>query len=271
MYLSEKKRAIIVVSFGTTYRHAVETCIAPIEHEIAAAFPSYHICRAFTSRFVRRRLAQEGMMVEGLEAVLQRLSDDGYEEVIVQPTHIIEGAEYRDRVWRVAESYRDRFARLVIGRPLLDCETSDACLSGYLAIAHAILAQIPPLGQREAVVLMGHGSKCACGSVYCCLQQAFDSLKKAALIGVMEEGDVLSFDKILEKLARYEQVRLVHLMPLLLVAGCHTQKDMTGEGRSWQARLEERGYSVRPYLHGLGENPAVRALYVQRVSEMVIE
>lgn len=265
-----KKRAIIVVSFGTTYIEALEACIEPIEQSIAESFDSYTVCRAFTSVFVRSRLAEYGIVVDGLPEVLKRLSREGYTEVVIVPTHIIEGEEYRNKVVAVAAEYRSRFARLVVGRPLLMCSDEKKCSIDYREIVEVLRLQFPPLREDEVVVLMGHGSKCAQGSVYPCLQDAFDACGLKVIVGVMEEGDLLSFDYVMKRIRENGNVRKVYLVPFLLVAGCHVEKDMTGDG-SWQMHLQEAGYQVESYLHGLGENEAIRALYVKRVRELLCQ
>ncbi|MBQ5588475.1 MAG: sirohydrochlorin cobaltochelatase [Selenomonadales bacterium] len=266
--LMKEKRAIIVVSFGTTYIDALKACIEPIEREIAGAFDSYTVYRAFTSVFVRKRLAEYGIVADGLPEVLETLKQDGYTDVIILPTHIIEGEEYRNKVASVAEGYRSQFARLVVGRPLLSCCDEKNCSIDHRDIAEALRSQFPPLGEDEIIVLMGHGSKCAQGSVYSCLQEAFDACGLRVVIGVMEEGDALSFAYVAKRIQGNGDIKKVCLVPFLLVAGCHVEKDMTGDG-SWQIQLQEAGYQVRSYLHGLGENEAVRALYVKRVRDMI--
>ncbi len=265
-----KKRAIIVVSFGTTYIDALKMCIEPIEKAIAESFGSCAVHRAFTSAFVRKRLAELGIVTESLPEVLERLSQDGYAEVVIMPTHIIEGEEYRNKVATVAEEYRSRFARLVVGRPLLTCCTENDCSVDYREIAEALRVQFPPLQEDEVVVLMGHGSKGVQGSVYTYLQDAFDECGLNVIVGVMEEGDPLSLGYVMDRIRENSNVSKVYLVPFLLVAGCHVEKDMMGDD-SWQMHLQKAGYQVASYLHGLGENEAIRALYVKRVRELLCQ
>lgn len=265
------KKAIVVVSFGTTYREAIDTCILPIEQAIAEAFGEYDIYRAFTSRFVQKRLGERGIAVECLPEVLAKLVEDGYTEVAVQPTHIMAGAEYRKKVVAVCESYRDGFARMWIGRPLLGCCGDELSGKDCVSVVRAVAHQFPPLLPNEAVVLMGHGSQCVGSTVYACLQNAFTDCGMRVVVGVMEESDTQSFEYVLSRLEKWQSVGTVHLMPFLVVAGCHTQKDMMGGESSWQVRLEQAGYRVMPYLRGLGANPLVRALYVERIRTMIAE
>lgn len=265
-----EKRAIVVVSFGTTYIDALKTCIEPIEKAIAESFTSYAVYRAFTSVFVRGRLAQSGIASDSLPEVLERLCREGYEKVVVVPTHIIEGEEYRNKVSMVAEEYRPRFARLVVGRPLLSCCDEKNCPIDYRDVVEALRSQFPALESDEVIVLMGHGSNCAQDSVYPCLQETFDACGLNVLVGVMEKGDLLSLDYVMKRIRAMGNVKKVYLVPFLLVAGCHVEKDMTGDD-SWQMQLQDAGYQVISYLHGLGENEAIRALYVKRVRELLCQ
>lgn len=263
------KKAIVVVSFGTTYGEAIDTCIMPIEQTIAESFGEYDVYRAFTSRFVQKRLGERGIAVDGLPEVLAKLIETGYTEVVVQPTHIMDGAEYRKKVAEVCEAYRDRFEQLWIGRPLLGYCGDELSGEDCLAVVRAVAHQFPPLSPNEAVVLMGHGSQCVGSTVYACLQSSFTDCGMRVVVGVMEDGDAQSFEYVLRRLREWQSVDSVHLMPFLVVAGCHTQKDMIGEESSWQVRLEQAGYRVMPYLRGLGANPLVRALYVERIRTMI--
>lgn len=265
------KKAIVVVSFGTTYNEAIDTCIMPIERAIAEAFGEYDVYRAFTSRFVQKRLGERGIAVDCLPEVLAKLIENGYTEAIVQPTHIMDGAEYRKKVVAVCESYRDRFTRLCIGRPLLGCCGDELSGEDCLAVVRAVAHQFPSLSPNEAVVLMGHGSQCVGSTVYACLQSSFAECGMSVVVGVMEEGDAQSFEYVLHRLQEWQSVDTVHLMPFLVVAGCHTQNDMIGGEASWQVRLEKVGYQVMPYLCGLGANPLVRALYVEWIRTMIDE
>lgn len=265
------KKAIVVVSFGTTYNEAIDTCIMPIERAIAEAFGEYDVYRAFTSGFVKKRLGERGIAVDCLPEVLAKLIENGYAEVVIQPTHIMDGAEYRKKVVAVCESYRDSFTRVWIGRPLLGCCGDELSGEDCLAVVRAIAHQFPSLSPNEAVVLMGHGSQCVGSTVYACLQNSFTDCGISVVVGVMEDSDAQSFEYVLHRLQEWQSVDTVHLMPFLVVAGCHTQRDMVEGESSWRVRLEEAGYQVMPYLRGLGANPFVRALYVERIRMMITE
>lgn len=260
----KEKRAIIVASFGTTYVEAMNRCIVPIEEAFKASFPSWNVVRALTSAFVRERLAKHGIEAQSLPDVLERLCGEGYREVIIIPTHIIAGEEYKSKVLQTAGAYRGRFDRLAVGRPLMMHGDRAA---EYDELVQALCSQFPPLGEKEAVVLMGHGSRGADNTVYLSLQEAFDARGDAVVVGVLEAYDALSLDPVMERLGKMISLKKVHLMPLLIVAGSHAEKDM----RAWRARMQEAGYHTEVYLHGLGENAQVRELYVKRARQLINE
>ena len=256
-----KKQVIVVVSFGTTYVEALNRCIVPIEEAVATAFPSYRVVRAITSAFVRGRLAEHGIEAESLPNILARLYEEGYREVIVAPTHIIAGEEYRDKVVSAVDAYRDRFESLTVGRPLMMCSDRSA---EYDDLVQALCSQFPQLGAEDVVVLMGHGSRGADNSVYLLLQEAFADRSETVVVGILESCDILSLDTVMERLATLRSVKKVHLMPFLVVAGSHAAKDM----QEWQARIQAAGYQTEAYLYGLGENAAIRELYVERIRKI---
>ena len=115
------KKAILVVSFGTTYRDGMESSIESIENKIRVTFPDYEVRRAFTSRIIIRRLAvRDGLQIDNEREALQRLQDEGYQEVYIQPLHVVVGEEY-DKVKKIVvhAAYNKSFQKISIGRPLL--------------------------------------------------------------------------------------------------------------------------------------------------------
>ena len=141
------KKAILAVSFGTTHRDTLDKTIAAIERDLAAAFPDRDLFRAFTSGMVIRRLwERDGLEVESVPQALERLLASGYEDVVLQSAHVMNGDE-RDKMVEQAGLYADRFRRLAIGAPLLT-ETED-----YLAVARALLHRLPPRREDTALAV----------------------------------------------------------------------------------------------------------------------
>ncbi len=265
------KKALLVVSFGTSVIETRKANIDVLENEIQAAYPDWTVRRAFTSKTVRARIAaDEGLIIDSAQEALERLKQEGFSEVLVQPTHIIPGEEY-DRLTEAMMQFHQAgaFASLKLGRPILCQEGSVAGqVDDFMVAVQALQTQLPFCDDIEQtrVVLMGHGSG---GHVadrcYDLLQERLDAAGLPVFTATVEGGR--TFEAAVEWLER-EQAQRVVLMPFMLVAGDHALNDMAGPDEdSWQSQLTEAGYRVESILQGLGENPAFRKIYLQHVAE----
>ena len=251
------KKAVLAVSFGTTHLDTMERTIAAIERDLAAAFPERTLARAFTSAMVRRRLAErEGMWTDSPAQALERLWEKGYQDVVVQSTHVMNGEEW-EKLVREARPYAGRFASLSFGVPLLT-EAGD-----YQAAATALLERLPEAEAGSAVVFMGHGTEHHANAVYALLEYILhDRGRRDIHIGTVEGYP--GFAEVCRRLREQGDVRQVLLLPLMIVAGDHAKNDLAGgDAGSWRAMLERQGLRVDCRLEGLGENPAVRAIFVE--------
>lgn len=254
-------KAILAVSFGTTFPDTLEKNIAAIEADLAAAFPDRALRRAFTSGMVIRRLRErEGLAVDNVTEALERLRQEGFTDVVVQATHVMNGEEY-DKLRALAAPYEGAFSRLAFGAPLLS-STRD-----YRETVAAMLERLPAQEPGQAVVLMGHGTPHHANAVYAALEYVFrDAGRRDVAIGTVEGYP--EFGEICRRLEEMGNVRRVVCMPLMVVAGDHAKNDMDGEDESsWRSMLTARGYQVRCILEGLGENPAIRAIFVRHAME----
>ena len=155
------KKAILVVSFGTTFAETRKLTTEAVENKIRAAFPDYEVRHAFTSRIIIKKLAdEEGLKVDTEKQALDKLKAEGYTEVIVQPLHMEAGDEY-SKLMRTVDNYvrTKAFDKLSVGRPVLyytgqEGEKPD----DYLIAIKALQNQFPKLGKHDAIALMGHGS-----------------------------------------------------------------------------------------------------------------
>ena len=250
------KQALLMVSFGTSYPETLEKNIAALEREAAATFPGWTVRRAFTSGMILRKLARrDGTAPDNVPAALTRLAEEGYEAVAVQPTHILNGDEY-DKLRAQAAPFEGRFARFAVGAPLL------TTLEDYRATADALMASLPAPAEGEALVFMGHGTGHAANPAYCQLEYLLHDLGwKGAFFGTVEGYPTL--DEVLRRLREHPGIKRVTLHPFMLVAGDHAAHDMAGkEHDSWKSRLEGAGYPVSCVLKGLGEYPALRAIFL---------
>jgi sirohydrochlorin cobaltochelatase len=266
------KKAIIVVSFGTTYPEARKESIDALENRVRAAFPEYEVRRAFTSNIVMKVLRErDGIHVDTLEQALIKLKNEGYKEVVVQSTHLTPGEEYEKKIVAVATKYAQSFDRLVIGRPALVYAGSAGQPNDFAIAVEALKAQMPILQLHDrSVVFMGHGSPHQPNPAYQKLQQEFDTQGVHAVVGVVEETDHPNFEDAVVLLKK-RNVKRVILMPLMIVAGDHANNDMAGdEPESWKNLLKKEGFKVADtYLHGLGANEAFQDIYVQHIKDAV--
>jgi sirohydrochlorin cobaltochelatase len=259
------KRVILIVGFGTSHPDARATTIDALASSAARRFPNLELRIAFTSqRVIDRIRKQEGIEIPNVEDALSALSDEGFETVVVQPLHLLNGLEFHKIVQSVGSMKRKgAFEEIGIGRPLLS-QPED-----YSALIDALKEQFPPLTPEHAVVLMGHGTSHPSNAAYSCLQLMMNDEGLNVLVGTLEGYPGLA--RVREKLQR-SGVKEVTLMPLLLTTGDHTKNDMAGSGSdSWQSVLERDGFTVHPYIHGLGESVHVHSLYVQHIEDALRE
>ncbi|XTZ40500.1 sirohydrochlorin cobaltochelatase [Salmonella enterica] len=253
------KKALLVVSFGTSYHDTCEKNIVACERELAASCPDRTLFRAYTSGMIIRKLQQrDKLQIDTPLQALQKLAEQGYQDVAIQSLHIINGDEY-EKIAHEVQSQRPRFKRLVIGAPLLSSHDD------YLYLMQALAQQMPGVAADERVVFMGHGASHHAFSAYACLDHMMAAHRFPARVGAVESYPEIEL--IIDGLRR-EEVRAVHLMPLMLVAGDHAINDMASDDEaSWKTKLERVGIATTPWLQGLGENSAVRAMFVAHLQQ----
>ncbi len=255
-------KAILLTSFGVADDGARAACLDSLAADIRAALPDFELREAYTSNFIRGRLAKKGIQKDSLPEALERLAGEGFTEVYVQPTHLTPGEEYEKKVKAAVEAFKNRFEQLTLGETLF-CSEAD-----YEQVADFLQGEIG-VPEGGALVLLGHGSPHQHNPVYEKLQAIFDGRGQRSYIGVVEESDTPNYPMVLSHLQK-AGVKSVRLAPLLLSGGVHVTEDMAGEGEaSWKSRLEREGFQVTPLLRGLGEYPAFRALYVKKAQQLV--
>ena len=254
------EKGILVVSFGTSHLDTMEKTISVIEREISERFQEYRVYRAFTSGMIIRKLKRtENLAVDTVQEALNRMKEDGIEDVIVQPTHIINGVEY-DRMMKELMENMFLFRRIRVGKPLL------SSVDDYKKSIHAVMAETQ-LEDDEMLVLMGHGTDHHANSAYPTLEYTFHALGyNQVLVGTVE-----SFPELKNVMAKLEisGKKKVALMPFMLVAGDHAKNDMAGEEDSWKCELEDAGYEVRVIMKGLGEFEGIRKIFTEHLEEEI--
>ena len=232
------KKAVLVVSFGTSYIKAGEKNIDPIEQDIAGALPGWELRRAYTSSMIIKKLRErDGIQVDNMRQALKRLREEGYDHILVQPTHVIPGIEYEGMREDIRQE-ENGFGCIACGLPLLACEED------FDQAANAMVQDVASYYEAGMeIVFMGHGSD----------HQANEAYRRLA-------------GKLRERGERYHIGTVeAKLQPLMIVAGDHAHNDMAGEEDSWKTCLEEAGFEVTCRLRGMGEIGAIRELFVSHV------
>ena len=276
---------ILVVSFGTSFNDSRVQDIKGIEDAIAAAFPDWSVRRAFTAQIIINHVqARDGEKIDNVEQALDRAVANGVKNLIVQPTHLMHGAEY-DEMVEVLESYRDKFETIAIAEPLLGEVGTDATVINEdkeavaIAVTDAAVKEAGYASTEEAAedgvafVFMGHGTSHTAKVSYSQMQTQMAELGyENVFIGTVEgEPEETACENVIEavKAAGYTKVIL---RPLMVVAGDHANNDMAGDDEdSWKSMFVASGYfeSVDAQISGLGRIGDVQKLYVAHIEDVM--
>ena len=269
---------LLVVSFGTSFNDSRVNDIKSIEDALAEANPDWSVRRAFTAQIIINHIqARDGEVIDNMDQALQRAVDNGVVNLVVQPTHLMHGAEY-DELVEAVEKYQDQFGSVTVAEPLLGEVGADASAvnEDKKAVAEAITAEAVQTAGFDsldaakedgtAFVFMGHGTSHTANVTYDQMQTQMDDLGFTnAFIGTVEgEPEDTACDKVIEKV-KEAGFKNVILRPLMVVAGDHANNDMAGDDAdSWKSQFEASGDfdSVDCQIAGLGRIAAVEDLYV---------
>lgn len=257
--MTEVKKALLVVSFGTSYDTAREKAIHTAEQDLAGAFPDYDLHSAMSSHILLKKLKQQGAQVYSISEALDQLYRDSYQEVLIQTLHVIKGHEY-EKIKKQVDLFSGKFSNLRIGQPLLSSPAD------FGAIADALFPFVQKLAADEGMILMGHGTSHSANEAYAQIVSTFRG-KGFNNIWVATVESEPCLDDILPEL-RQKGLRKIVLMPFMLVAGEHASHDMAGDDKhSWRSVLLNEGLEVDARLTGLGEIEAIRQIYVRHARE----
>lgn len=260
------KKAILVVSFGTTHMDTMKVTIEKIENRIKNEFIDYTIKRAFTAHKIIKILKnRDNIIINTPKQALEELKLQGFEEVIVQPLHIIPGEEF-DYVRLVVEKYKDSFKKICLGRPALYFQSAEDNIPDDYKIFIDAINDV--LDKKNNIVFMGHGTVHYANACYGCLQSVLQDLgKERVYIGTVEGYPTI--ENVISKLKK-DNINAVTLMPLMLVAGDHAKNDMASdEENSWKSILENVGFKCNIYLHGLGELDKFQKIYIDHIKDAI--
>ena len=269
---------ILVVSFGTSFNDSRAADISGVEKAIQAANPDWAVRRAFTAQIIINHVqARDGEKIDNVDQALQRAVDNGVKNLVVQPTHLMHGAEY-DELTEAVENYKDKFESVKIAEPLLGEVGADetAINEDKAAVAEAITAEaVKTAGfdsldatkeEGTAFVFMGHGTSHTAKISYSQMQAQMEQLGyENVFIGTVEgEPEDTACEAVIEKLKNAGYKKVI-LRPLMVVAGDHANNDMAGDDDdSWKSQFEASGVfdSIDTQIAGLGEIDAIQQLYV---------
>lgn len=272
------EKEILVVSFGTSYNGSRVADIKGIEDAIAAAFPDWAVRRAFTAQIIINHVqARDGEFIDNVDQAMERAVSNGVKQLIIQPTHLMHGAEY-DELMESVNAYADKFETVVVAEPLLGEVGSDATVinADKAAVAEAIsaaaLAETDYATMEEAAnaetafVFMGHGTSHTAKVTYSQMQTQMNTLGyNNVFIGTVEgEPEETACENVIEAVAAAGYKHIV-LRPLMVVAGDHANNDMAGDDEdSWKSMFLASGKfdSVDCQIAGLGSIQAVEDLYI---------
>ncbi len=252
-------KALLVISFGTTFNDTREKTIDRIEEDLRKAFPDRKFYRAWTSGFIRKKLlSRDGTEIDGPEEAFERMKADGVTDVIVQPTHIIMGAEF-GKIIRTVKDASQKIEKVSMGLPLL-CTEED-----MEETVNGIISHFDDIDDK-ALILMGHGSPGGPNDIYVRLEETFHKMgHDNVFIGTVEaEPGLDDMVSAAEKCGRKHVV----LAPLLVVAGDHATNDLAGdEPDSWKSVFKSKGFEVTCVVKGLGEYEEIRQIFIRHAKE----
>ena len=276
---------LLVVSFGTSFNDSRVKDIKGIEDALQAAYPDWSVRRAFTAQIIINHVqARDGEKIDNMQQALDRAVANGVKNLVVQPTHLMHGAEY-DEMMEMIDEYKDQFESVAVAEPLLGEVGADAAVinADKEAVAKAVTAAaVKDAGfdsleaaaeEKVAFVFMGHGTSHTAKVSYSQMQTAMQTLGYSnVFIGTVEgEPEETACENVIEavKAAGYTKVIL---RPLMVVAGDHANNDMAGaDDDSWLSQFQASGdfESVECQIAGLGEIEDIQQRYIEHTKAAI--
>ena len=279
------EKELLVVSFGTSFNDSRAQDIGGIEKALQAAYPDWSVRRAFTAQIIINHVqARDGEKIDNMDQALQRAVDNGVKHLVIQPTHLMHGAEY-DELCAAAESYKDKIETIEIAEPLLGEVGKDGSETNAdkKAVAEALTAEaVKAAGYKSledaakdstAFVFMGHGTSHAAAVTYTQMQTQMEELAYGNVyIGTVEGKPAeTACEAVIERIKEAGYTKVV-LRPLMVVAGDHANNDMAGDDDdSWKSQfLASRAFdTVTCQIGGLGGIPAIEQIYVEHTAAVI--
>ena len=276
---------LLVVSFGTSFNASRAADIKGIEDALQAAYPDWAVRRAFTAQIIINHVqARDGEKIDNMQQAMDRAVANGVKNLVVQPTHLMHGAEY-DEMMEMIDSYRNKFESVAVAEPLLGEVGADAAAinSDKEAVAKAITAAAvkdagfdsldAAAAEKTAFVFMGHGTSHTAKISYSQMQTTMQTLGyDNVFIGTVEgEPEETACENVIEAVKAAGYTKVV-LRPLMVVAGDHANNDMAGaDDDSWLSQFKASGAfeEVDTQIAGLGEISDIQQLYIAHTKAAV--
>jgi sirohydrochlorin cobaltochelatase len=257
------KKGILLVAFGTSVSKA-QISYRNIERAVRTRFPDIPIRWAYTSAFIRKKLAKQGQAMDSVEMALAKMMEEKFTHVAVQSLHTIAGWEFHDlhKNAKLFGQMAGGFDRIMVGAPLLAAE------SDFERVVEAFLKNIPDSRKKtDAVILMGHGTSHPSNAAYAALMYHFLRKDPNVFVGTVEGAPQI--DEIKEMLLS-KNIKTAYLMPFMSVAGDHAINDMAGESEdSWKSILTKTGITCSPVLKGTAEYDEIIEIWVDHLNNVL--
>lgn len=249
------KKAILAISFGTSHREQLERSIERVVASIQDEYRTYPVLLAFSSGVIIQKLRREfGITILSIGEALEKLKAEGYEEVVVQPLHLLAGKEY-DKVISICKSYQEDY-KIKIGKPLLDQK------SDYNRIIQFIKEEYATT--ESMLLLLGHGTTHEADKAYEELAYILREEKVLGTVSTLRRMD-MDLGMIIELTKNYGKSN-VTIIPFMLVAGMHVMNDIMGNNdTSWQYALANNGLDICVITSGLGESKVVQQIFNEHI------
>ena len=276
---------LLVVSFGTSFNDSRAEDISGIEKALEAAYPDWSVRRAFTAQIIINHVqARDDEKIDNVDQALERAVDNGVKNLVVQPTHLMHGAEY-DELVETLDNYKDKFETVTVAEPMLGEVGSDATVinEDKAKVAEAITAEAVKTAGYDsldaakedgtAFVFMGHGTSHSAKVSYSQMAAQMKDLSyDNVFIGTVEgEPEETACENVIEAVKEAGYTKVV-LRPLMVVAGDHANNDMAGDDEdSWKSQFTARGYfdSVDTQISGLGRIEAIQQIYIDHTKDAI--
>lgn len=260
------KDAIVVMTFGTTFKDTRMKTIDATVNAIKAAHPGVKVVTAYTSHIIIDRVkAKEGITFPTPEEALDQLKAAGYSRVALVSLDVIPGMEYSYDLG-VFQNYKQNFKKMTLGTSLMYWQGQERQADDVAETIKALSTQFPKRGKNDALLIMAHGTPQVSNAYYSVIQAKIDEMGYKNVYVYTVEGWP-SLETVMPKLKK-NGIKHVTLMPIMMVAGDHANNDMAGaDPDSHKSILEAAGFKVDAYIHGIGENEAIRGLYVKRAND----